>query len=277
VSPSALKKVPVNPGAVFALLKELKTEAGKDKPIAVCGARGLVPVLAKELARGGVESAVREHGSLDQAAALVQIVAGELGDEDGARLREAARKRIPVAVVAIGVKGHVPYVLDEHVIHIGSGAGFPVDQVAAKLARSLGERGTSLAARLPVLRKPVCDVLIRKFSRQNALVGVVVFIPGADLPVMTLNQVRMVLRIADAHGFEIDRERLPEVLAIIASGFGFRALSRKAVGYVPVVGWAIKGIVGFTATRALGEAAVRYFERRAPVTKVAGERMRFPS
>ncbi len=34
--------------------------------------------------------------------------------------------------------------------------------------------------------------------------------PGNDLPVLTLNQVRLVLRIADAHGFEIDKERLPE-------------------------------------------------------------------
>ena len=79
-----------------------------------------------------------------------------------------------------------------------------------------------------MLRRPVCDALIRKFSRQNALVGAAVFLPGADLPVLTLNQVRIVLRIADAHGFEIDKERLPEVLGVIGSGLGFRAVARKA-------------------------------------------------
>jgi uncharacterized protein (DUF697 family) len=104
-----------------------------------------------------------------------------------------------------------------------------------------------------------------------------VFIPGADLPILTLNQIRLVLRIADAHGFEIDRDRIPEVLAVIASGFGFRALARKSVGLIPFVGWAIKGGFAYAGTRTLGEAAVRYFERRAPVTRVAGERVRFPA
>ena len=66
-----------------------------------------------------------------------------------------------------------------------------------------------------MLRRPVCDVLIDKLSRQNGLVGLAVFLPGDDLPVLTLNQVRLVLRIADAHGFEIDKERLPEVLGVI--------------------------------------------------------------
>ena len=171
---------------------------------------------------------------------------------------------------------HVPYVLDENLVRVRAGAGFPVDEIARRLARALGEEATPLAARLPALREAVCEELIRKFSRQNAFLGVVVFVPGADLPILTANQVRLVLRIADAHGFEIDRERLPEVLAVIASGFGFRALARKAIAYVPFVGWAVKGAVAYAATRALGEAAVRHFERRAPVTRVAGERVRFP-
>ena len=38
------------------------------------------------------------------------------------------------------------------------------------------------------------------------------------------------LRIADAYGFEIDKERLPEVLGVIGSGLGFRAVARKTVG-----------------------------------------------
>jgi uncharacterized protein (DUF697 family) len=194
-------------------------------------------------------------------------------------LHEASRARLPVVAVvptSIGAAKHVPYVLDENLVRLPGAAGFPVDEIAKRLARALGEEATPLAARLPVLREAVCEELIRKFSRQNGVLGVLVFVPGADLPILTANQVRLVLRIADAHGFEIDRERLPEVLAVIASGFGFRALARKAIGYVPFVGWVVKGAVAYTATRALGEAAVRHFERRAPVTRVAGERVRFP-
>ena len=55
----------------------------------------------------------------------------------------------------------------------------------------------------------------------------------SDLPILTLNQIRLILLIADAHGFEIDRERIPEVLAVIGSGLGFRALARKSVAWAP--------------------------------------------
>ena len=84
-----------------------------------------------------------------------------------------------------------------------------------------------------MLRRAVCEALIRKFSRQNAFIGLAFFVPGADLPVLTLNQVRLVLRIADAYGFEIDKDRAPEVLAVIGSGLGFRSLARRTVGVVP--------------------------------------------
>ena len=96
------------------------------------------------------------------------------------------------------------------------------------------------------------------------------------MPVLTVNQVRLILRIADAYGFEIDKERLPEVLAVFGSGFGFRKFARRGAELVPVLGWALKGAVAYAGTRALGEAAMRYFERRAPVTRVAGARTLFP-
>ena len=78
------------------------------------------------------------------------------------------------------------------------------------------------------------------------------------------------LRIADAYGFEIDRERLPEVLAVVGSGLGFRALARQAIGDVPVVGWAVKGAVAYAGTRALGEAADALL--RAPGARDQGRR-----
>jgi uncharacterized protein (DUF697 family) len=274
VTPAA--KLPVSPGAVAGILKELRASAGADKPLALTGARELVSVLARELTRGGVASAVREHGPVEGAAALVHFVAGELESDDEQVLKAAARARIPIVLVTRGDPGHVPYVLDRNVVHVGTATALPVGEIATRLARALGEQATPLAARLPVLRRPVCDELIRKFSRQNAFVGAVPIRRGADMPVLTLNQVRLVLRIADAYGFEIDKARLPEVLGVIGSGLGLRALARKAVEQVPLVGWALKGAVAYGGTRALGEAAMRYFERRAPVTRVAGARTLFP-
>ena len=124
----------------------------------------------------------------------------------------------------------------------------------------LGEAGTGLAARVPVLREPLCRELIESFSRKNGILGVAIFVPGADFPVLTLNQIRLVLRLAAAHGVEVDQQRLPEVLATVAAGFGFRAVARQLLGAIPVAGWAVKGGVAYAGTRALGEAAMRYFQ-----------------
>jgi uncharacterized protein (DUF697 family) len=286
---SSASKLPVKPSAVTRILRDLRAAADSDRPLVVTGAPELVTVLARELARGGVGSAVRERGPVEGGIALVHILAGPPDSEDESLLKEAARARMPIVVVTrehrrrgIGERlnpapdAHIPYVLDENVVRVGLGSALPIEEIATRLVRSLGEAATPLAARLPVLRRPVCEELIRKFSRQNGLIGVVFFVPGTDFPVLTLNQVRLVLRIADAYGFEIDRERLPEVLAVIGSGLGFRSIAHRAVGLVPIVGWVVKGGIAYVGTRALGEAAMRYFERRAPVTRVAGERTLFP-
>jgi uncharacterized protein (DUF697 family) len=273
------RKLPLHPAAVYGLIKEIRASREGEKPLAVAGASELAAALRRELAKGGVAEAVRE-GPVRDAAALVYVVAGDVDEEDEHELREAKRAGVPIVAVLVGHAAAeppvVPYVHASEVVSVGTGAGFPVERIAHALARVLGEHGTALAARLPVLRRPVCDELIARFSRQNGLIGVAVFVPGADLPVLTLNQIRLVLRIADAYGFEIDRERVPEVLGVIGSGLGLRALAREALGAIPVAGWAVKGAIAFAGTRALGEAAVRYFERRAPVTRTPGERARFP-
>jgi uncharacterized protein (DUF697 family) len=271
-------KLPLKPAAVLGILRELRSAAQRDQPLVVAGARELVSALRRELVRGGVTSAVREQGPLDGAAALIYVLAGDPDDETIAALHDARKQQVPIVCVLTGPKTdvHVPYVLDENVVRVRSGSGFPIEEIARVLARKLGEDATPLAARLPALRRAVCAELIRRASRQNAVLGAAVFVPGADMPVLTLNEIRLVLRIADAYGFEIDQKRLPEVLGVIASGMGLRRLARQALSLVPVAGWAVKGVIAYAGTRALGEAAIRYFERRAPITRIAGARTLFP-
>jgi uncharacterized protein (DUF697 family) len=107
----------------------------------------------------------------------------------------------------------------------------------------------------------VCEELVQRFSRQNGILGATIFIPGADMPALTLNQVRMVLRIAAAYGEKIDRERALELLAVVGAGFGLRATARQALGFIPIAGWAVKGGIAYFGTRALGRAMIAYFER----------------
>jgi uncharacterized protein (DUF697 family) len=251
--------LPLKPLAILGLLKELRTVAQDDKPIAVGGA--LAVELVKELARDGDVRAVRAGGPVG-AAVYVHVLRAGPAEEDEAVLKRAHRARVPVVALA---REHyrVPFVLATDVIVIPPGQGFPVDALARTLAVRLGERGTALAGRLPVLRPAVCEWLIASFSRKNAVLAAAIFVPGADLPALTLNQMRLVLRIAAAHGVEISNDRLPELVAVLGGGLGLRALARELLDFVPGAGWAVKGAVAYAGTRALGEAAVRYFATRA--------------
>jgi len=274
-----MRKLPLNPAAVYGIVKEIRSSTDDELPLAVGGAPELVAVLRRELTSRGVSSAVRE-GSPEGSAAFVYVVAGAVDGEDEQALKAASRARVPIVAVLTGPAASspptIPYVPAGDVVVVQPGHGFPVEEIGRRIARVLGEKATPLAARLPAIRRAVCDELIARFSRQNGLIGAAVFVPGADMPALTLNQVRLVLRIGDAYGFELDRERVPELLGVVAGGLGFRALARQALGVIPVAGWAVKGAIAFAGTRALGEAAIRYFEQRAPVTRVEGDRARFP-
>ncbi len=135
----------------------------------------------------------------------------------------------------------------------------PIEDLAERIADRAEEAGYQLAARLPAVRPAIVDQIVKKFSVQNGVLGVAIFIPGADFPVLTLNQIRMVLRIAAAHGEELDKERAVEILTVVAAGLGFRTVARQLVGLVPGFGWAVKGGIAYAATRAVGEAAEAYF------------------
>ncbi|MHB9148574.1 MAG: hypothetical protein ACYC33_00605 [Thermoleophilia bacterium] len=129
-----------------------------------------------------------------------------------------------------------------------------------------GDRVVALGRRFPVLRAGASRKVIKRTARQNGLVGAAFIVPGTDMPVMTLNQIKMVLSIAAIHGEEITTERAIELLGVVGSGFGLRAAARQVLDLIPGPGWVFKGAVGYTGTRALGEAALRYFAAGAPAT-----------
>ena len=251
-----LKAGGLGPLSVLSVVRELRRGGGDPRPLSVAGARELAPLLARELRDGGEAFAVVEQ-ALENVAVVVWV-----GEPDEAELRRADRAGVPI--VAVTDADTVPYVLATDLVRVPPGQGFPVDAIAAAVARRLGEDGTALAAKLPVLRAAVCAELIRAFSKRNALVSAAIFVPGVDMPVLTLNQIRLVLRIALAYGEDVDNRRALELLGVVGAGFGFRAVARELLDLVPVAGWALKGAIAYAGTRAVGEAAVRYFESRRP-------------
>ena len=128
-------------------------------------------------------------------------------------------------IVALTEGESLPYVLDTNLVRLPPGKGLPLAEIATALARVLGPEGAGLAARLPVLREAVVRELIESSARQNGLIGAAVFVPGVDMPILTMNELRLVLRIALAYGRELDSSLWPEVLAVVGAGFGLRRLA----------------------------------------------------
>jgi uncharacterized protein (DUF697 family) len=73
----------------------------------------------------------------------------------------------------------------------------------------------------------------------------------------------MIVAIGFISGREPSLQMASEFLAALglntAGAYALRYLVRNLVGLVPVLGWLIKGVAAYSATKALGKAAVYYF------------------
>ncbi len=268
-----LRRFPIHPTAIYGIVKELRAATEDFRPIVLAGARGPAQDLLRALTEGGEAEAIRDLSGaeitsydVEGAGLLLYAIAGEAAaPEDEKAFKLAERKGVETICVLVGARRSdpidVPFVLATNVVQVQEGQPLPLERILELVAERADERAYMWAARLPVLRRAVVEHTIEKFSRQNGILGVAIFIPGADLPALTLNQIRMVFRIAAAYGEEIDRDRAVEVLAVIGAGLGFRAVARQALGFIPGVGWAVKGGIAYAGTRALGTAAVTYFEK----------------
>jgi uncharacterized protein (DUF697 family) len=255
-----MARLPVSARAIRKLLREIESSGGGEHVLAVGGADELAPVLRQQFLRGRAEPGAVRLGDPEDADVYVHVLAGEPGDEDVEMLRRAGVPVIAVAVSFADDTAAIPYVLATDVVWVGADEAIPLDAIAHVIAARLGEDGAPLAARVPLLREPVCEQLVASFARKNGILAAAIWIPGADLPVLALNELRLVLRLAQAYGADDDvRERLPELAATLGAGFGLRALARELLDVVPGAGWAVKGAVAYAGTRAVGEAARRRY------------------
>jgi uncharacterized protein (DUF697 family) len=138
---------------------------------------------------------------------------------------------------------------DELVAHLGKWFTDRVD----------GKR-VALAANFDFIRRAVAEEAVKNTAFQNGVIGGVAIIPGADMPLMTVNQAKMVLQIAAAYGQPLDATRIKELAAVVGGAFAMRTIARQVLTLVPGFGWAIKAGIGYSGTLAMGYATIEYFE-----------------
>jgi uncharacterized protein (DUF697 family) len=281
-------------------LRDVRAESEERGPLRLCGQAAPLRAIERALmdAPGTDSGAVERYavrrlrpGDVEALArASVVVYGGEvtasLDDETRADLEVVGAAGRPVVVILEGVDVPDDALVEAARVHGVSPASvipakrgkFPARRALRLVAERAGAAGPALAARLPALRPYVVERLIDQAARRNGLVAAAVWIPGADLPVLTAVQLRLVLQIAACHGVEVSPDRAVELLGVLGAGFGMRTVARELLDVVPVAGWVVKGGVAYGGTRALGRAADEYFARGAPadVSKLrsAAERLR---
>lgn len=134
-----------------------------------------------------------------------------------------------------------------------------VPAIQRRLTEVLGSQIVEVAGAHPQLRDAVADTLIAQASRQASTIGAAVLVPGADTPVLTMLQVRLVAQLAAVYGRPLDARRGFEIAGVLISALGWKRLARRALAIVPIARFAVRAGVAYSGTRAVGEACKAYF------------------
>lgn len=126
--------------------------------------------------------------------------------------------------------------------------------LAAWLLAAMAHRELALAASFPFCRPEATRRFIARCARENAAVGALPLIPGADMPVMTANQLRMAFEVLAAHGLESDVRDALVLVGVIGAGLVYRQVARRLPQPTGPLGWALRGVVGYAGSIVTGMA-----------------------
>jgi hypothetical protein len=145
------------------------------------------------------------------------------------------------------------------------------DRTVEEIVSARDDLWLVLARNFYPFRKPVVDRIITSVARENGIFAVASALPkvvpsvlelpwalgefASDTAFITMNQVRMAFLIAAASDKPVGYDKqLAELVSIAAGAFGWRALARELVGFIPLGGGLLpKGAIAFAATYVLGK------------------------
>ena len=148
------------------------------------------------------------------------------------------------------------------------------ERVRQQLAEKLDERAVAFGRSFPAMRPAIISRIITYTSTSNAQFALIANIPalipvvggflsaGADMILLTKNQLMMVYKIAAASGRKLDDHQaiLKEMTPVVGAGFLWRTLAREATSFFFFFSGTIpKVAIAFTGTFALGRAAELFY------------------
>jgi uncharacterized protein (DUF697 family) len=270
-----MAKLPLDPNKIWSAFKEIADVSDRDAGIILAGDPTLIASAQAALSPDGWLGRPWEQGPAELTSlvlgtgdVLVVLVHPSQEDEWARAVREYPTPLGAVVLVDDGPAAtHAVTWYDNHRARVSfSETPEGWEKVWEAIVDVGEEHVVAFGRRFPSLRGAACNKVIRKTARQNGVVGALFIVPGTDMPVMTINQIKMVLSMAAIFGQEITKERALELVGVVGTGLGFRAVARQVLDFVPGPGWVFKGAIGYTGTLAMGEAAQQYFEHGAFLT-----------
>ena len=180
----------------------------------------------------------------------------------GSRSEELVIAGAPVCVLAESAV-EVPFI-EESTPMLGVVAATDKTYLLETLARWILDRTdkeTAFAANFAFMRIAAANRIITSCALTNMATGALVFLPGADYPVMALAQVGMLFELAAIFGRGIKPERGYEVAGVLAGGLVIRAVTRALVKRTPHIGFVVKALTAAAGTYGMGRALVSLYER----------------
>jgi len=119
----------------------------------------------------------------------------------GALFEDLRRRHIPFLTVRPSLASGLARPSDESLKHIGAGEALDLDigteqaedDLFGAMLGKMGEKKLALCANFAGARRHAAKDVINHTAWQNGAIAGVVIIPGADMPILTGNQIKMVL------------------------------------------------------------------------------------
>lgn len=90
-------------------------------------------------------------------------------------------------------------------------------------------------------------------------------VPGSTTAGLVALETTMVHAISRIYGQDLDmKDAAALVSGLQVAGGALKTIAREAVGYIPGVGWLVRGAIAAAAIEAIGNTVISMFERRHP-------------
>lgn len=154
---------------------------------------------------------------------------------------------------------HLPAKLGQFISDVVASEHGPLYERLANALLDSTEKDVSCAANFAFCRDVATARLVSRVAARNTVMAVADFIPGAGMPLMTMNQLNMGFDIAATYGKGLSIARIPEIAVIVAAGLVYRDAAHLLMRALPKLSLITRILVAYGGTLVTGKMMASHF------------------